>query len=156
MAVNSIVLAGSVAGNPTLSIFGSTGVFVANDVTAFDAFASSSTSITTEDEAAGTATGSATATNVVAVTGIVGENGDDNFGVWIGGDELQPTTTATTVRIREGATQTTDGPFAETREALGGYFLLDCKDLDEALSYAASIPAASMGGSVEVRALNEN
>jgi len=77
-------------------------------------------------------------------------------GVWVGGDELQPTSTATTVRIRDGETQTTDGPFAETHEALGGYFLLDCKDLDEALSYAARIPAASMGGSVEVRALNEN
>jgi hypothetical protein len=66
------------------------------------------------------------------------------------GDRLQPTTTATTVRIRDGKTLTTDGPFAETREQLGGYYLVDAKDLDEALAIAAKIPGARFG-SIEVR-----
>lgn len=68
------------------------------------------------------------------------------------GGQLQPTTSATTVRIRNGARQTTDGPFAETREQLGGYYLVDAKDLDEAVSIAQRIPAARTG-SVEVRPL---
>ena len=63
---------------------------------------------------------------------------------------LQPTTTATTVRVREGKTLTTDGPFAETREQLGGYYILDCKDLDEAIQWASKIPSARWG-SIEVR-----
>jgi hypothetical protein len=66
------------------------------------------------------------------------------------GDRLQPTTTATTVRIRDGKTMMTDGPFAETREQLGGYYLVDAKDLDEALAIAAKIPGARFG-SIEVR-----
>ena len=66
------------------------------------------------------------------------------------GDRLQPTTTATTVRIRDGKTMTTDGPFAETREQLGGYYLVDAKDLDAALGIAARIPGAKVG-SIEVR-----
>ena len=66
------------------------------------------------------------------------------------GDGLQPTTTATTVRVREGKTLTTDGPFAETREQLGGYYLIDAKDLDTALGIAARIPGAKTG-SIEVR-----
>ena len=66
------------------------------------------------------------------------------------GDGLQPTTTATTVRVREGKTLTTDGPFAETREQLGGYYLVDAKDLDSALAIAARIPGAKTG-SIEVR-----
>jgi hypothetical protein len=66
------------------------------------------------------------------------------------GDGLQPTTTATTVRVREGKTLTTDGPFAETREQLAGYYLVDAKDLDTALGIAARIPGAKTG-SVEVR-----
>jgi hypothetical protein len=66
------------------------------------------------------------------------------------GDRLQPTTTATTVRIRDGKTLTTDGPFAETREQLGGYYLVEAKDLDEALAIAAKIPGARFG-SIEVR-----
>jgi hypothetical protein len=66
------------------------------------------------------------------------------------GDGLQPTSTATTVRVREGKTLTTDGPFAETREQLGGYYLIEAKDLDTALSIAARIPGAKTG-SVEVR-----
>ena len=66
------------------------------------------------------------------------------------GDRLQPTTTATTVRIRDGKTLMTDGPFAETLEQLGGYYLVDAKDLDEALAIAAKIPGARFG-SIEVR-----
>src|SRR5271156_6846635 len=68
------------------------------------------------------------------------------------GDALQPTSTATTVRVRNGKTLTTDGPFAETREALGGYYLIDAKDLDAALAIAARIPGAKFG-SIEVRPL---
>src|SRR5947199_7448435 len=66
------------------------------------------------------------------------------------GDGLQPTTTATTVRVRDGKTLTTDGPFAETREQLGGYYLVEAKDLDTALAIAARIPGAKTG-SIEVR-----
>jgi hypothetical protein len=71
-------------------------------------------------------------------------------GVLVGGEGLQPTSTATTVRVRDNETLTTDGPFAETREQLGGYYLLDCSDLDDALGWAARIPGAQ-NGSVEVR-----
>ncbi|MFQ3456870.1 YciI family protein [Bradyrhizobium sp. UFLA01-814] len=67
-----------------------------------------------------------------------------------GGDGLQPVSTATTVRVRDGKTLTTDGPFAETREQLGGYYLVDAKDLDTALGLAARIPGAKTG-SIEVR-----
>ncbi len=73
-------------------------------------------------------------------------------GHYKGGNALQPTSTATTVRVREGKRQTTDGPFAETREQLGGYYLVDAKDLDEALGIAARIPGARTGG-IEVRAI---
>ena len=66
------------------------------------------------------------------------------------GDALQPTTTATTVRVRDGKTLTTDGPFAETREQLAGYYLVEVKDLDAALAMAARIPGAKTG-SIEVR-----
>ena len=66
------------------------------------------------------------------------------------GDGLQPTTTATTVRVRDGKVLTTDGPFAETREQLGGYYLIEAKDLDTALGIAARIPTAKIG-SIEVR-----
>ncbi|WP_407147989.1 YciI family protein [Bradyrhizobium sp. ORS 86] len=66
------------------------------------------------------------------------------------GDGLQPTTTATTVRVRDGKILTTDGPFAETREQLAGYYLVDAKDLDTALGLAARIPGAKTG-SIEVR-----
>jgi hypothetical protein len=66
------------------------------------------------------------------------------------GDGLQPTTTATTVRVRDGKMLTTDGPFAETREQLGGYYLVEAKDLDAALGIAARIPGAKTG-SIEVR-----
>jgi hypothetical protein len=66
------------------------------------------------------------------------------------GDGLQPTSTATTVRVRDGKTLTTDGPFAETREQLGGYYLVEARDLDAALEIAARIPGAKVG-SIEVR-----
>jgi len=66
------------------------------------------------------------------------------------GDRLQPTTTATTVRVRDGKTLTTDGPFAETREQLAGYYMVDAKDLDSAIAIAARIPSARIG-SIEVR-----
>jgi hypothetical protein len=68
---------------------------------------------------------------------------------WVG-EALQPTPTATTVRVREGQTLTTDGPFAESREQIGGFYMVDCADLDEALEIAARIPGAKYG-TVEVR-----
>jgi len=71
-------------------------------------------------------------------------------GIYKGGEALQPIATATTVRVRDGGTLTTDGPFAETKEQLGGYYVLDCAALDEALNLAAQIPEAQFG-SVEVR-----
>lgn len=71
-------------------------------------------------------------------------------GVMIGGNALQPVSTATSVRVRDGKQMLTDGPFAETKEQLGGYYLLDCKDLDEAVNWAAKIPTARYG-SIEVR-----
>jgi hypothetical protein len=71
-------------------------------------------------------------------------------GVLVGGEELGPTSSATTVRIREGRQLVTDGPYAEVKEALGGYFVLDCPSFDDAVSWAARIPGASHGA-VEVR-----
>jgi hypothetical protein len=71
-------------------------------------------------------------------------------GIFEAGEALNPTTSATTVRIRDGQTVTTDGPFAETKEALGGFYLINAKDLDEAIELAAKIPAAKHG-SIEVR-----
>lgn len=71
-------------------------------------------------------------------------------GIIRGGTELQSVETATTVRVRAGKTETTDGPFAETKEILGGFYLLECSDLDEAIEYAARIPVAKFG-SIEVR-----
>jgi hypothetical protein len=70
-----------------------------------------------------------------------------------GGAQLQDASTATTVRVQDGRTLTTDGPFPETKEALGGYYLLEAEDLDQAIELAARIPAARMGGAVEVRPL---
>jgi hypothetical protein len=71
-------------------------------------------------------------------------------GIMRGGDALQPPATATTVRVRKGKTQTMDGPFAETKEQLGGYYIFECADLDAAIKYAAMIPGAAIG-SVEIR-----
>jgi hypothetical protein len=73
-------------------------------------------------------------------------------GVFKAGEGLDPTNTATTVRVRSGERMLTDGPFAETREALGGFYLLEVEDLDAALEWAAKIPGAS-SGCVEVRPL---
>ena len=75
-------------------------------------------------------------------------------GEMLSGEPLQGVETATTVRVRGGRTASTDGPFAETKEVLGGYYLVDCKDLDRAIEVAARIPAAH-GGSVEVRPVME-
>jgi hypothetical protein len=71
-------------------------------------------------------------------------------GVMKAGDPLQPVATATSVRVRGGKRTTTDGPFAETKEQLGGYYLIECKDLDEAIRWAEKCPAAR-DGTVEVR-----
>ncbi|MCE9572232.1 MAG: YciI family protein [Deltaproteobacteria bacterium] len=71
-------------------------------------------------------------------------------GNFVAGDALQPTHTATTVRVRDGKVTTTDGPFAETKEQLGGYYLINAKNLDEAITIAAQIPGAKHG-SIEVR-----
>lgn len=70
------------------------------------------------------------------------------------GEALMPTNTATTVRVRNGKILTTDGPFAETKEQLGGFYLFDCKDLDEAIEIAAKIPGARHG-SIEIRPVME-
>jgi hypothetical protein len=67
------------------------------------------------------------------------------------GVRMQPPETATTVRVQDGTTLTTDGPFAEIKEAIGGYLFYEADDLDAAIELAAKIPAASMGGAVEVR-----
>ncbi|MPZ93996.1 MAG: YciI family protein [Propionibacteriales bacterium] len=79
------------------------------------------------------------------------------YGEWLkgqgwqrGGEALEPTTEATTVQVRDGSTTTTDGPFAETREQLGGFYLVECDSLDEAIEAASRIPAAK-SGSIEVR-----
>jgi len=71
-------------------------------------------------------------------------------GHYVGGNALQPTQTATTVRVRDGKVSTTDGPFAETKEQLGGYYLVEAKDLNEAIQVASRIPGARVG-SIEVR-----
>ncbi len=73
-------------------------------------------------------------------------------GVLLDSNGLSPVANATTVRVRNGKTLITDGPFAETHEQLGGYFLVECKDLDEAIGWAAKIPTAQYG-SIEVRPL---
>jgi hypothetical protein len=74
----------------------------------------------------------------------------EKAGKFIGGSQLQPTATATVIRVRNGSKSVTDGPFAETKEQLGGYFLVEANNLDEAMDIAARIPSARMG-SIEVR-----
>ncbi|HEY4348765.1 MAG TPA: YciI family protein [Gaiellaceae bacterium] len=74
---------------------------------------------------------------------------------FIGGEQLQPVETATTVRVENGQTLLTDGPFLDAKEHVGGYFVLEVDDLDAALEIAARVPAARMGGAVEVRPLVE-
>ncbi|WP_283745480.1 YciI family protein [Sideroxydans sp. CL21] len=75
-------------------------------------------------------------------------------GRYIGGNALQPTSTATTVRVRKGKVSTTDGPFAETKEQLGGYYLIEAKDLNDAIQVASQIPGARFG-CIEVRPIME-
>ena len=75
-------------------------------------------------------------------------------GLFKGGEALHPTSAATTVKVRDGRTITTDGPYAETKEALGGFYLLDARDLDEAIDAAARIPGARHG-SIEIRPILE-
>jgi hypothetical protein len=77
-----------------------------------------------------------------------------NNGTYLGGEGLQPSSTATTVRVSNGTVSTTDGPFAETKEQLGGYYLLNCKDLDQAIDLASKIPGARFGA-IEVRPVME-
>ena len=72
-----------------------------------------------------------------------------------GGAQLQPVETATTVRVQEGQTLTTDGPYADTKEVFVGYYVFEADDLDEAIELAARIPAARLGGAIEVRPLVE-
>jgi hypothetical protein len=76
-------------------------------------------------------------------------------GLLRGGEELASSTSATTVRVREGEAAVTDGPFAETKEQLGGFFLIECNDVDEALEMAARIPGAR-SGAIEVRPVVES
>lgn len=76
--------------------------------------------------------------------------GIQNSGHFLGGEALQPVHTATTVRIRNGKLSTTDSPFAETKEQLGGFYLIDARDLDDAIRVASKIPSAHLG-SIEVR-----
>ena len=86
---------------------------------------------------------------MMAAYGAFGQEIED-AGVFVAGEGLQPTATATTVRVRDGERLLSDGPYAETKEQLGGFYLLECKDLDEALGWAAKIPGAQLGA-VEVR-----
>jgi hypothetical protein len=72
-------------------------------------------------------------------------------GHYRGGDALEPTRTATTVRVKDGKVLRHDGPYAETKEQLGGYYLIEAKDLDEATAIAARIPEVNYGGAIEVR-----
>jgi hypothetical protein len=105
------------------------------------------------DESADTATSPAEAEASMAEYGVFMEEMGKR-GVLQGGERLRPTTDATTVRVQDGETVTSDGPFAETKEQIGGYFVVDAKDLDEAIEIAAKIPGARFG-SIEVRPIWE-
>jgi hypothetical protein len=76
-------------------------------------------------------------------------------GVFISGEQLEDTTAATTVSMHDGKPVFTDGPFAETKEVLGGYYMFSCANLDEALQWAAKCPGVAMGGKIEVRPIVE-
>lgn len=78
-------------------------------------------------------------------------------GILLGVERLKPTNTATTVRMSGGKTMLTDGPFAETKEQLAGYYILECRDLDEAIEWAGRIPSACRGaaGSIEIRPIDD-
>jgi hypothetical protein len=94
----------------------------------------------------------ATPADIGAIFAAHGKFGEDTraAGVFAGGEGLQPVATATTVRVRDDERLLTDGPYAETKEQIGGYYLLECKDLDDALNWAAQIPEAKTGA-IEVR-----
>lgn len=81
-------------------------------------------------------------------------DGIKKSGHYIGGEALQPVQTATTVRIRNGKVSTTDGPFAETKEQLGGYYFINARDLNDAIQVASKIPSARLG-TIEVRPIQE-
>jgi hypothetical protein len=83
----------------------------------------------------------------------VGESLRQN-GQYVAAERLQPTATATTVRVKDGKAVTTDGPFAETKEQLAGFYLIEAKDIDEAIAVAARFPTARQGGCVEVRPIH--
>jgi hypothetical protein len=105
------------------------------------------------DESAVAAASSEEVSAVEAEFGAFGEE-MGRRGVLLAGDRLRPTTDATTVRVRDGEVLVADGPFAETKEQVGGYCLVDCKDLDEAIEVASKIPGARYG-TVEVRPIWE-
>jgi hypothetical protein len=73
----------------------------------------------------------------------------------VGGEQLQPPDTATTIRVNDGQTLTTDGPFADTKEVFGGFYMFEAEHLDRAIELASQIPATWMGGSVEIRPVVE-
>jgi hypothetical protein len=72
-------------------------------------------------------------------------------GAFVAGDGLQTSTSATTLRVQDGERLLTDGPFAETKEQIGGYYTIECKDLDAAIDWAAKMPSAALGGVTEIR-----
>jgi hypothetical protein len=72
-------------------------------------------------------------------------------GAFVAGDGLQTSSSATTLRVQDGERVLTDGPFAETKEQIGGYYTIECKDLDEAIDWAAKLPSAAFGGVTEIR-----
>ena len=92
----------------------------------------------------------ATPEQMSEVMAAYGAFGEEAAGVILGGEGLEPSSSATTVRVRDGERVLSDGPFAETKEQLGGFYLLECGSLDEAIGWAAKIPGAATG-SVEVR-----
>jgi hypothetical protein len=106
-----------------------------------------------EDETALEALAPDEANAILAEYGAFGEEMGGR-GVLQGGERLRPTSDATTVRVRDGELLTSDGPFAETKEQIGGYFMVDCRNLDEAIEVAAKIPGAR-SGTIEVRPIWE-
>jgi hypothetical protein len=108
--------------------------------------------IYTEEQLDGAPTGDAAAAEMEAYNAFTAEVRDR--GMMEAGEALHPTASATTVRVRDGETVTTDGPFAETKEALGGFYMIKARDLDEAIEVAAKIPGARHG-SIEVRPIFE-
>lgn len=107
--------------------------------------------IYTDDAALATASPEEIASHVTEFAAFVKEMTDR--GILKAGAPLQPVATATTVRVRDGEVLTIDGPYAETKEQLAGFFIADCKDLDEAIEVAARIPSA-LTGAIEVRPVN--